>query len=171
MKTKVLWFTGLSGSGKSTIAEIVMLHLKKIGKSYEVLDGDEVRKRLHAHLGFSPEDIMENNRLIVELCKKSLGKVDYILVPIISPFRISRERARIELGESFVEIYVECPYEECEKRDVKGHYKKAKSGELKNFIGLHVPYEPPTDAEIIVHSYKERPEESAKRILSYLKVI
>src|SRR3989338_4555982 len=116
--TKILWFTGLSGSGKSTIAEILKERFDELGKSYVIFDGDDVRKRLHKHLGFTPEDIKENNRLIVELCKNELGKVDYILVPVISPFKESRVKARETFVDRFVEIFVKCPYEECRKRDV-----------------------------------------------------
>ena len=140
MNTKVLWFTGLSGSGKTTIANLLIENFRGRKISYEVFDGDEVRKRFHGHLGFTKEDIIENNRLIIELCKKFYGKVDFILVPIISPFKISRENARKEFGSNFIEIFFDCPYNECKKRDVKGHYKQAEIGELKNFIGLHIPY-------------------------------
>lgn len=166
--TKILWFTGLSGSGKSTIAEILKERFDELGKSYVIFDGDDVRKRLHKHLGFTPEDIKENNRLIVELCKNELGKVDYILVPVISPFKESRVKARETFGDRFVEIFVKCPYEECRKRDVKGIYAKAESGELQNFIGLHVPYEFPDNPEIKIDSISEEPEESARKIISYL---
>ncbi len=168
--TKVLWFTGLSGSGKSTIADKLIAHFNEKEKSHVVFDGDDVRKRLHKHLGFTPEDIRENNRLIVELCKTEFGKVDYIIVPVISPFKDSRANARQVFGENFVEVYTMCDYEECKKRDVKGHYKKAESGELKNFIGLHVPYEPPENAEITLDTVKESAEESVSRIIEYLEL-
>ncbi|MBI2043926.1 sulfate adenylyltransferase [Candidatus Pacearchaeota archaeon] len=164
--TKILWFTGLSGSGKSTIAGELKKEFDKLGKSYQVFDGDDVRNRLHKHLGFTPEDIKENNRLIAELSKQEFGKVDFILVPIISPFIVSRENARKQFGQNFVEIYTDCSYEECKKRDVKGHYKKAESGELKNFIGLDVPYEPPINPEIKIDTTKESLEEAVQRILN-----
>ncbi|MFZ1970833.1 MAG: adenylyl-sulfate kinase [Candidatus Nanoarchaeia archaeon] len=166
--TQVLWFTGLSGSGKSTITDLLRKKFDNLGKSYEIFDGDDVRERLHKHLGFTPEDIKENNRLIVELCKDSMGIVDYILVPIISPFKESREMARRVLGDNFIEIYVKCSYEECKKRDVKGLYAKAEIGEIKNFIGLHVPYEPPESPEVEINSTKENVEESVKKILDFL---
>ncbi len=167
--TKILWFTGLSGSGKSTIADLIIKHFKDKGKSYVVFDGDDVRKRLHKHLGFTPEDIKENNKLIVELCKKEIGKVDFIIVPIISPFKESRKHARKEIGENFIELFINCPYEECKKRDVKGLYQKAESGEIKNFIGLHVPYEPPENPDIEIDSVNENVENSAAKILNFLE--
>src|SRR3989344_3606299 len=136
--TKVLWFTGLSGSGKSTITKILIRKLNEKGYSFKVFDGDDIRKRLHNHLGFTAEDIKENNGLIMELCKKNFGKIDFIIVPIISPFIESRKIARKIFGNSFIEIYVNCPYEECKKRDIKGLYKKAEAGEIEDFIGLHI---------------------------------
>ena len=104
--TKVLWFTGLSGSGKSTIADLLKkeFDIRKI--SYEVFDGDDIREKFHKNLGFAPEDIKENNRLITSMCEKSFGKVDYILVPVISPFRESRSDARKRLGKNFIEVYI-----------------------------------------------------------------
>ncbi len=166
--TKVLWFTGLSGSGKSTVAEILKKKLEDIGESYIIFDGDDIRERLHKHLGFTQEDIKENNWLIVELCKEEIGKVNYIIVPIISPFRESRKNAREIFGNDFVEVYFNCPYRECKKRDVKGLYKKAHEGELKNFIGLHIPYESPENPEIEIDSVGESPEESVDKILRFL---
>lgn len=170
IETKVLWFTGLSGSGKTTVADILIKNFKSEGKTFQVFDGDDVRKRLHKHLGFTPEDIKENNRLIVELCKEELGKVKFILVPVISPFKESRLNARNSLGKNFIEIHFNCPYEECKKRDVKGLYKKAETGEL-NFIGLHVPYEAPDNPEVELDSLNESPEQSAKRISDFLSLL
>ncbi len=169
-KTKIIWFTGLSGSGKSTIATILVERFKNNGLSFEVLDGDDVRERLHKHLGFSREDILENNRLILELCKNDYGKVDFILVPVISPFKISRENARTFFKKDFIEVYLDCPYEECKRRDVKGLYKKAEIGELKNFIGLHHPYEIPDKPEIKLDVVNKKPQSCAEQILKFIKV-
>ena len=168
--TKILWITGLSGSGKSTIALRLIEKLKKLGKTFEVLDGDDVRERLHRHLGFSREDILENNRLVVELCKRDYGKVDFIIVPIISPFKISRENAKQHFKEDFIEIYLDCSYETCKERDTKGLYKKAESGELKNFIGLHHKYEIPDRAEIVLDVVNDNPDYCAREIIKYLKL-
>ena len=168
--TKILWFTGLSGSGKTTLTELLKKEFDKKSKKYVVFDGDEVRKNLHRHLGFTSEDIKENNRLIIELCKEFVGKVDYIIVPIISPFKESRKMARESFGEAFVEIYVNCPYDECKKRDVKGIYAKAERNEINNFIGLHVPYEPPINPEIELFTYKEDISVCINKILTHLKI-
>src|SRR3989338_2805235 len=124
MNAKVLWFTGLSGSGKTTIALALQKELEKRNKKFKVFDGDVVRQKLHKHLGFTPEDIKENNRLIAELCLKQINKYDFILVPIISPFRESRENARKILGNSFIEVYVKALLETVIERDVKVYYKK-----------------------------------------------
>jgi adenylylsulfate kinase len=166
--TKILWFTGLSGSGKTTLANLLKEEFDKQGKKYLIFDGDEVRKKLHKHLGFSMEDIKENNRLIKELCRKSAGKVDYIIVPIISPFRESREEARAIFGKDFMEIYLDCPYEVCRSRDVKGIYKKAEAGEIENFIGLGIPYEPPLNPEIRIDSAKQDIKKSLKKIIDFI---
>jgi len=168
--TRVLWFTGLSGSGKTTIAKSLEKELDKKGKSYKIFDGDDVRKKLHKHLGFSPEDIKENNRLIVELCRKVFNKIDYVIVPIISPFRESREQARRTFGENFIEIYINCPYEECRKRDAKNLYARAERGEIENFIGLHVPYEPPLNPEIEIDSVTQEEKEAVRKIIGFLGI-
>ncbi len=146
----VLWFTGLSGSGKSTIAEELKKQLEESGKTVELIDGDVVRNTLHTTLGFSREDIRENNRLIAELAKKSAA--DVVLVPVISPYREDRAMARTIIGESFREVFVNRPVEKCIERDVKGLYRKALTGEIPNFIGVASsnPYEPPLQPDIEV---------------------
>lgn len=168
METKILWFTGLSGSGKTTVANLLIELLKEKSKSFKVFDGDDVRNKLHRHLGFSEEDIKENNKLILELCNEEFGNVDFILVPIISPFKESREKAREKFKDSFVEVHLDASYEECKGRDVKGLYKKAEEGLIENFIGLHVPYESPENPEISLKTSIETPEESCNKILEYL---
>lgn len=164
---KVLWFTGLSGSGKTTIAEKLQEELKNSGRTVKILDGDVVRTTLHKHLGFSPEDIKENNHLIAELCLKYSGEYDYILVPIISPFIESRKKARDLLNKDFIEVYIKCPLEKCMERDVKGHYKKVLSGEIKEFIGIHTPYEIPENPEIILDTVNQDVGECVKEIITF----
>ncbi len=168
MKTKVLWFTGLSGSGKSTNAEILIEKFKELGKSYKLIEGDVVRKTINKHLGFSVEDIKTNNKTIVELCRQELGKVDFVVVTAVSPFKESRAHARQTLGENFIEIYLNCPYEECKRRNVKGLHSKIETGEIKQLIGFNIPYEVPQNPEIELDSVNEEPEESAKKVFDYL---
>lgn len=160
-----MWFTGLSGSGKTTLANLLKKELDRKGKKYIVFDGDEIRRSLHRHLGFTPEDIRENNRLIIKLCRDSIEKVDYVIVPIISPFKESRREARETFRQNFVEIYLNCPYDECKRRDTKGLYEKAERGEINNFIGLHIPYEPPENPEIEIDSVKQNAEEAIGKLI------
>ncbi|MGC9602329.1 MAG: adenylyl-sulfate kinase [Minisyncoccia bacterium] len=150
----VLWFTGLSGAGKTTIAEILKARLEERGKSANILDGDVVRELLHTHLGFTPEDIKENNRLIAELAKERMNHFDFVLVPIISPFEESRKLARETIGSAFKEVYINASKELVIKRDTKGLYKKAKEGRITNLIGYHaeVPYEAPEYPDIEVRT-------------------
>ncbi len=168
MKTKILWFTGLSGSGKTTNAELLIKKLQKLGKSYKLIEGDVVRKTINKHLGFSPEDIKLNNKTIVELCRQELGKVDFVIVTAVSPFKESRAYARSTFGEDFVEIYLNCPYEECKRRNVKGLHTKIETGEIKQLIGFNIPYEPPETPEIDLDSVSEEPEQSANKVFEYL---
>lgn len=172
MSAAVLWFTGLSGSGKTTIANELKKKIENRGYTARVFDGDNIRNSEHKHLGFTRDDIEENNRLISYLCLKNIDSYDFILVPIISPFIKSREMARKILGDSFIEIYLSASLTECMRRDVKGLYKKALSGEIENFIGLSrdVPYQIPRTPEIMVDTQKESITESVERILSYLKM-
>ena len=165
----VLWFTGLSGSGKSTIANIVekMLHAK--GRHTMLLDGDNVRHGLNRDLGFTDVDRVENIRRIGEVAKLMVEAGIITLVSFISPFASERKMVRniFEDGE-FIEIYVDTPLEEAERRDVKGLYKKARAGDLKNFTGIDSPYEAPSDPEIRVNTVGLTAEEAAERILLYL---
>lgn len=147
----VFWFTGLSGSGKTTIAEQV---LKRFGasKKVKVFDGDEIRRGLNKHLGFSPEHISENNRIIADLCLKNIDKYDYILVPIIAPFDDARRAARKAVGDDFYLVYVKASLDEVIRRDPKGLYKRALSGSMEKFVGVDktVPYEVPEDADLVL---------------------
>lgn len=152
MSGRVAWFTGLSGAGKSTIAEIAATMLRERDQRVVIIDGDTVRAQRHRHLGFSPSDIRENNRLIVELCREALASHDIILVPIISPFRDARLAARRALGPAFVEVHVKASLAAVSRRDPKGLYRQAAEGRLTGMIGLapDVQYEPPLDADIVL---------------------
>ena len=171
MNAAVFWFTGLSGAGKSTICEIVQRRLAADGLCIVVLDGDDVRQRLHRHLGFSPEDIAENNALIAGLCEKERNRCDLILVPIISPFRASREAARKRLCEGFHEIHFDAPVETVRGRDVKGLYAKADSGEITGMIGIDpgVLYEPPKNPDLRLDTETETRDRSAGRLYDYIE--
>src|SRR4030042_3603388 len=144
-KGLVFWFTGLSGSGKTTVATSVKPLLESCCYSVLVLDGDDVRKHRHIHLGFTEEDIKQNNALIAELCRACRQNHEVILVPIISPYESSRKQARALLGDGFFEIYFSVDLETVIRRDVKGLYSKAKRNEITNLIGFSPGnvYEPP----------------------------
>ena len=169
-KPVVLWFTGLSGSGKSTIANIVERKLHVIGRHTMLLDGDNVRHGLNRDLGFTDADRVENIRRVGEVSKLMLEAGVITLVSFISPFSAERAmvRSMLEDGE-FIEIFVDTPMEEAERRDVKGLYKKARAGELKNFTGIDSPYEPPADPEITVNTVELSAEEAAEEILHFFQ--
>jgi bifunctional enzyme CysN/CysC len=168
-KPKVLWFTGLSGSGKSTIANIVEKKLVALGMHTFLLDGDNVRHGLNRDLGFTDADRVENIRRVGEVAKLMTDAGLIVLVSFISPFRAERQMVRelMPSGE-FVEIFVDTPIEECERRDVKGLYAKARSGKLKNFTGIDSPYEAPLAAEIHLDTAHETAEAAADHIVRYL---
>ena len=169
-KPKVIWFTGLSGSGKSTVANIVeqKLHLK--GKHTYLLDGDNVRHGLNKDLGFTDEDRVENIRRVGEVSKLMVDAGLVVLVSFISPFKSERRMVRNMLGDDeFIEVYVDTPLDVCEARDVKGLYKKARAGEIKNFTGIDSAYEEPTHAEIRVETATHSAEECAEQIIKYLE--
>jgi len=154
-KGKVIWLTGLSGSGKSTIAEALDRKLYEEGKHSFVLDGDNLRHGLNNNLGFSLEDRGENIRRVAEVARLMNSAGIIVITGLISPMRKDREIARNICGEeNFMEVFVKCSLEECIKRDVKGLYKKALNGEIKEFTGLTSPYEEPENAEIIVDTEK-----------------
>jgi adenylyl-sulfate kinase len=162
------WFTGLSGSGKTTIARIVEDEMRARGLRVERLDGDIVRQSLTRDLGFSKEDRDMNIERVTFVAKLLTRNDVGVLCAFISPYRSRRDRSRREIGE-FIEIYVECPVDECARRDVKGLYAKAFAGEIGNFTGVSDPYEPPENPEIMCHTAEETPEQSAQKILMYLE--
>jgi bifunctional enzyme CysN/CysC len=169
-KPAVLWFTGLSGSGKSTIANLVEGALLAQGRHTYLLDGDNVRHGLNRDLGFTDADRVENIRRVAEAAKLFVDAGLIVLVSFISPFRSERRMARELVGESeFVEVFVDTPIEVCMARDPKGLYEKAKAGEIKNFTGIDSPYEPPERAELVVHTVDPDPSVQAAKILTYLK--
>ena len=163
-----LWFTGLSGAGKSTICAIIEKRLREAGAKIEVLDGDVVRENLSKGLGFSKEDRDINIRRIGFVCELLARNGVIAMVAAISPYRAVREEIRSRIA-NFVEVYVECPLEVVTGRDVKGLYKKAIAGEIPQFTGVSDPYEPPLDPEVVVHSDRESPEESAERVWAKLE--
>jgi bifunctional enzyme CysN/CysC len=169
-KPAILWFTGLSGSGKSTIADIVSQKLHALNRHTATLDGDNVRHGLNRDLGFTDVDRVENIRRVAEVSKLMVEAGLIVLTSFISPFRAERQMARsiVEEGE-FVEIFVDTPLEVAESRDVKGLYKKARAGEIKNFTGIDSPYEAPRAAEITVDTSRMSAEEAADRIVGWLE--
>ncbi len=168
-KGATLWFTGLSGSGKSTVARAVEQRLMDRGCFVYTLDGDNVRHGLCSDLGFSPADRAENIRRIGEVAKLFTDAGALTLAAFVSPYRRDRERVRGSLGEGdFIEVYVAASVEACEQRDPKGLYKKARAGEIADFTGISAPYEAPENAEIVLHTDQEDVAASAERVQSYL---
>ena len=169
-KSAVIWFTGLSGSGKSTVSVALEKALFNEGKQTYRLDGDNVRHGLNKNLGFSPEDRTENIRRIGEVAKLMVDAGSITVTAFISPYKQDRDnvRAILEDGE-FIEVYTKCSVEECENRDPKGLYKKARSGEIPEFTGISAPYEAPDHPEIILDTEHESINQSVDRVIQYLK--
>lgn len=163
-----LWFTGLSGAGKTTISAVIAQKLRDAKYKLEVLDGDVVRTNLTKGLGFSKEDRDTNVRRIGFVANLLTRNGVIVIVSAISPYRAVRDELKEKIG-SFVEIFVNAPVEECEKRDVKGLYKKARAGEIKQFTGISDPYEPPLTPEIECRTDLEELDESVEKVMSYLK--
>ena len=167
----VVWLTGLSGAGKSTIARALEKELFRLSMHTYVLDGDNLRHGLNSNLGFAPEDRAENIRRVSEVAKLMADAGTVVITSFISPYRADRTRARaiaLQAGAEFVEIFVDAPLAVCEQRDPKGLYQKARAGQLKGFTGIDAPYEPPEDPEIAVRTHEQTAEESVAQILAEL---
>lgn len=162
---QLIWLTGLSGSGKTTIAEA----LKPLLPNCYILDGDVLRKGINQDLGFSIEDRIEVGRRIGEIGKILLDANHHVIVASISPHRASRDKVRNLIGESFIEVYVQCPLVVCEQRDPKGLYKKARAGEIKYFTGIDSPYEEPVHPEVVLETNKLSLDECVERIMTCIE--
>lgn len=166
----LLWFTGLSGSGKSTIANLVEQKLHQKGIKTYTLDGDNIRKGINSDLSFSPEDRTENIRRIAEVANLMINAGLVTLAAFVSPYKKDRENIRsIVKDVNFVEIYINTSIEECERRDVKGLYKKARAGEIKNMTGISAPYEAPENPDIEIKTEEMSIQESVHKILAYIE--
>jgi adenylylsulfate kinase len=167
---KIFWLTGLSGAGKTTIARKVKGVLEQEGKKVLLIDGDEIRAQYPRALGFSREDIIQNNRFIADLCKKRIAEFDYIFVSVITPFGEIRRELKDIFGEQYVEVYVKATLEEVIRRDVKGLYKKALAGEIRNFIGVDKenPYEPPGNPDLVIETGEQSEEASLAQLIHFI---
>lgn len=169
-KGAVVWFTGLSGSGKSTVAVEVERRLFESGAQTYILDGDNIRHGLNSDLGFSPEDRTENIRRIGEVSKLFADSGTLVLTAFISPLRRHRDSVRAELGGGqFIEVHVDADLETCKERDPKGLYAKAIAGEIDQFTGISAPYEPPKKPEIQINTSKETLDQSATKVIDHLR--
>lgn len=165
-----IWFTGLSASGKSTVALLVDKLLTEQGYHCCILDGDNVRHGLNSDLGFSPEDRNENIRRIGQVSKLFATNGTITLTAFISPYRVDRDRNReIHDPGDFVEVFVDCPLRVCEERDPRGLYAKARAGAIPEFTGVSAPYEPPLEPELVLRTDLESPEESAREVVRFLE--
>ena len=162
-----LWLTGMSGAGKTTVADLLEQHFRVLGAKVEVLDGDVVRKYLSKDLGFTKEDRDENIRRIGFVCELLSRNGVIAIAAAISPYRATRAEVRASIP-NFVEVYMECPLETLVERDTKGLYKKALAGQISHFTGISDPYEPPLAPEITIHSSQETPAQSVERIWATL---
>jgi len=165
----LMWFTGLSGSGKSTIANVVEQELHKQGIKTYTLDGDNIRKGINSDLSFAPEDRTENIRRIAEISNLMVEAGLVVLAAFVSPYKKDRENIRsIVKDVNFVEVFINTSVEECERRDVKGLYKKARAGEIKNMTGISAPYEVPENPDIEIKTEEETIENAVQRIVDYI---
>jgi len=167
-KGVAIWLTGLSGSGKTTISIPLLEKLKKMGYKVQILDGDVVRQKLTKDLGFSKEDRDKNIERVTFVAQQLVNHGVIVVCAFISPYISERLYARNEI-DSFIEVFVKCPLEVCEKRDVKGLYAKARAGEIKNFTGIDDPYEEPKNPEIIANTSISSIDEEVDLIVNYLK--
>ncbi len=170
---RIFWFTGLSGAGKTTIARKAKEVLEGEGKKVLLLDGDEIRSQYPRALGFTREDILQNNRFIADLCRKRLAEFDYIFVSVITPYCQIRRELRETFAGQYAEIYVKATLEQVIQRDVKGLYKKALAGEIRNFIGVDTenPYEPPENPDLIIETGVKSEADSLANFLNFIKTI
>lgn len=168
MNNLIVWFTGLSGSGKTTIAKQLEIELFKEGVETYTLDGDTVRKGLNKDIGFSSEDRKENIRRIGEVSKILIDAGVFVLATFISPYEEDRKIIKDMIGDKFIDVYVKCSIEECERRDPKGLYKKVRNGEIKQFTGISSPYEEPTNPDIVIDTEKVSLKNAVKIIESFI---
>jgi len=167
-KSAVFWLTGLSGSGKSTIAHAVEEKLFAIGIRSYVFDGDNVRHGLCKNLSFSQEDRVENIRRISEVAKLFAENGTICFCAFIAPLETDRKVVRDILGENYNEIFVSCPLEVCEARDVKGYYKRARAGEIKNYTGISAPYDSPENPDLVINTNSETLDESVNKVVNFV---
>lgn len=166
-RATLIWFTGLSGSGKSTLAVQLEAHLYALGYKTYLLDGDNIRSGLNKDLTFTEEGRVENIRRIGEVSKLFLDAGIIVLSAFISPFEADREQVKHIVGkENYIEVFVNAPLEICEQRDVKGLYKKARAGEVRNFTGIDSPYEIPQQPDIVIHTHENTVEQSIEMLLN-----
>ena len=167
MTTPVIWITGIPASGKTTIANLLKDYYQKHNLPVDILDGDEIRKTLSSDLGFSEKDRKEHNRRVIFVAKLLAKNGITTIIPLISPYRETREFARNEIP-NFVEVWVKTSVDECKRRDPKGLYKKALAGEITNLTGLQAPYEEPTNPELILDTEKSNPLECLEILVTTL---
>jgi adenylylsulfate kinase len=166
----VIWFTGLPCSGKSTLANAVDKHLYSKGMRSYVLDGDNIRRGLNSDLGFSVEDRKENLRRIGEVAGLFIDAGVICLAAFIAPLNEDRKKLKETIGfDYFIEVFLDTPIEVCEARDIKGLYKKARNGEIKDFTGVNAPYEKPENPDLIIDTSRENIDESVRRIVSFIR--
>jgi len=163
-----VWFTGLPSSGKTTVAKLLEKELRARGLKVERLDGDIVRRSLSKDLGFTKEDRDKNIERVTFVARLLTGNGVAVLTSFISPYREKRDQAREEIGR-FVEVYAKCPVEVCMRRDPKGLFEKALAGEIENFTGISDPYEEPLNPEVVIETDRERPQESAAKVIAKLE--